>query len=88
MTAENKASAQAAIGRVHAGGGTNLSGGLFKGIDQHQQAVPSHDTTDQLPSTGQISAISLLLHAWEPFMLTNSCLMADKDLLQVLITVS
>lgn len=41
MTAEGKAAAQLAIDRIQAGGGTNLSGGLFKGIDQHQQGANS-----------------------------------------------
>ena len=39
MTDEGKAAAELAIDRIKASGGTNLSGGLFKGIDQHQQAA-------------------------------------------------
>ena len=57
MTAENKAAAQAAILRLQASGGTNLSGGLFKGIDQHQQAATLPEAADQAQlETGQLPA--------------------------------
>jgi len=39
MSTSSKEAAQKAISRIKAGGGTNLSGGLFKGIDQHQQGA-------------------------------------------------
>ena len=39
MSADSKASAQLAVQQVRAGGGTNLSGGLFSGVDQHQQVL-------------------------------------------------
>lgn len=47
MTADNKLAAQVAISNVHSSGGTNLSGGLFKGIDQHQQQSPPQATVEQ-----------------------------------------
>ena len=40
----NKKKAQKAIGKIWADGGTNLSGGLFKGIDQHQQGTAAEQT--------------------------------------------
>ena len=45
MTSGNKKVAAAAISRIRAGGGTNLSAGLFRGVDHHQQsaAVPAED---------------------------------------------
>jgi len=44
MTSGNKKVAAAAISRIVSGGGTNLSAGLFRGIDHHQQlAAPSHE---------------------------------------------
>lgn len=46
MTSENKEAAQKAISRISVGGGTNLSGGLFKGIDQHQQEATSATPRD------------------------------------------
>lgn len=68
MTEDNKAAAELAIDRIKPGGGTNLSGGLFKGIDQHQQApeVPqqsgmSHEALSplftQLPSGPTAGAV-------------------------------
>ena len=45
MTDDNKAAAELAVDRIRAGGGTNLSGGLFKGIDQHQQAPEGQQQT-------------------------------------------
>ena len=39
MTSGNKKVAAAAISRVQAGGGTNLSAGLFRGVDHHQQSA-------------------------------------------------
>lgn len=47
MTADNKLAAQVAISNVHSDGGTNLSGGLFKGIDQHQQLSPPQASNEQ-----------------------------------------
>ena len=43
MSNENKETAQQAISRIQSQGGTNLSGGLFKGIDQHQQGLAAPD---------------------------------------------
>lgn len=63
MTADNKTAAQRAISSVHCTGGTNLSGGLFKGIDQHQQlSSQTAATAAEQPdhATGQVSA-SLVL---------------------------
>ena len=46
MTSGNKKTAEAAIARIDSGGGTNLSAGLFRGINHHQQAEPViHDST-------------------------------------------
>ena len=58
MTASNKAAAQLAVSKVNVDGGTNLSGGLFKGVDQHQQVSPSPGTvTEQSDiATGQFLA--------------------------------
>ena len=56
MTADNKSAAQAAILNVHSDGGTNLSGGLFKGIDQHQQLSPPQQSEQPNVATGQSSA--------------------------------
>ncbi len=39
MSPSSKEAAQKAISRIKSGGGTNLSGGLFKGVDQHQQGA-------------------------------------------------
>lgn len=63
MTAENKTAAQVAINNVCSSGGTNLSGGLFKGIDQHQQLSSEQDvsTVEQSNGTkGQSPACSWL----------------------------
>ena len=51
MTADNKAAAQLAIHKVKIGGGTNLSGGLFKGVDQQQQVLPSQETVSEQSNT-------------------------------------
>ena len=58
MTADNKVTAQIAINNVRKGGGTNLSGGLFKGIDQHQQVLPPQETVTEQSNitTGQCPA--------------------------------
>lgn len=63
MTAENKGAAQAAIVNVHSGGGTNLSGGLFKGIDQHQQLSSPQESVTEQPNvaTGQYCRLDVLL---------------------------
>ncbi len=45
MSPSSKEAAQKAISRIKAGGGTNLSGGLFKGIDQHQQGAAAEGAT-------------------------------------------
>ncbi|KAL3138377.1 hypothetical protein ABBQ32_006179 [Trebouxia sp. C0010 RCD-2024] len=47
MTESNKAAAQLAISKVYPSGGTNLSGGLFKGIDQHQQVLSSQQAATE-----------------------------------------
>lgn len=48
MSPSSKEAAQKAISRIKAHGGTNLSGGLFKGIDQHQQgAAAEHAPAEQ-----------------------------------------
>ena len=39
MTSGNKKVAAAAISRIQCGGGTNLSAGLFRGVDHHQQST-------------------------------------------------
>jgi len=39
MTSGNKKIAAAAVSRIKYGGGTNLSAGLFRGIDHHQQSA-------------------------------------------------
>ena len=58
MTEGNKAAAQLAISKVKSGGGTNLSGGLFKGIDQHQQVSASQEAVTEQSNiaTGQFPA--------------------------------
>lgn len=61
MTAEGKAAAELAIDRIVAGGGTNLSGGLFKGIDQHQQgAAQRAPMSSEHDDPGTHSVISLV----------------------------
>ena len=57
MSHSNKKKAEAAVGKIRAGGRTNLSGGLFKGIDQHQQgtAAQQADTIQANGSTGDIA---------------------------------
>ncbi len=57
MSPSSKEAAQKAISRIKAGGGTNLSGGLFKGIDQHQQGAaaagaPAEQALDSEGSLG------------------------------------
>ena len=46
MNHENKKVVEAAISGISAGGGTNLSGGLFKGIDQLQQSAMAEQAID------------------------------------------
>ena len=52
MTSGNKKVVAAAINRIQSGGGTNLSAGLFRGIDHHQQSAT-------LPSQAQPDGKSL-----------------------------
>lgn len=46
MNHENKKVVEAAISGISAGGGTNLSGGLFKGIDQLQQSAVAEQASE------------------------------------------
>ena len=46
MNHENKKVVEAAISGISAGGGTNLSGGLFKGIDQLQQSAMAEQASE------------------------------------------
>ena len=70
MTDEGKAAAELALDRIKASGGTNLSGGLFKGIDQHQQAAgqgaPSPSTNDDSGRCKHASSCSCVQHTLLP----------------------
>lgn len=58
MSPSSKEAAQKAISRIKSGGGTNLSDGLFKGIDQHQQraAADSAPAEQALDSEGNLGS--------------------------------
>ncbi|DBA99975.1 TPA: hypothetical protein ACH3X1_013847 [Trebouxia sp. C0004] len=56
MSPSSKDAAQKAISRITVGGGTNLSGGLFKGIDQHQQGAPAAGATAEQASDSEGSS--------------------------------
>ena len=47
MTSGNKKVATACIDRIQAGGGTNLSAGLFRAIDHHQQQPSASGTSSR-----------------------------------------
>lgn len=49
MTSGNKKVATACIDRIQAGGGTNLSAGLFRAIDHHQQQPSASDSHARKP---------------------------------------
>ena len=54
VTSGNKKVAVAAIDRIQAGGGTNLSAGLFRAIDHHQQhTLLDAETEDTSTSRAQ-----------------------------------
>lgn len=53
MSSSSKEAAQKVISRIKAGGGTNLSGGLFKGIDQHQQGVAAEGAPAEQASASE-----------------------------------
>ncbi|KAL0038635.1 hypothetical protein WJX79_000718 [Trebouxia sp. C0005] len=56
MSSSSKEAAQKVISRIKAGGGTNLSGGLFKGIDQHQQGVAAEGAPAEQASASEGSS--------------------------------
>ena len=63
MSHSNKEKAQTAISKIRAGAGTNLSGGLFKGIDQHQQGTAAEQTATAQAhdSAGDVASCSNML---------------------------
>lgn len=75
MTDEGKAAAELAIDRIKASGGTNLSGGLFKGIDQHQQAAgqgaPSSSSNGDSGRCKHASSCCCLIHASLPYLIAQ-----------------
>ncbi len=62
MSRDNKEAAEKAINRIRSGGGTNLSGGLFKGIDQHQQGAAAQDAVVAQSQDNAGSWLRDLLH--------------------------
>lgn len=67
MTSGNKKVAMAAVDRIQAGGGTNLSAGLFRAVDHHQlhTLLDSAETQD----TGTLAIPLLLMTLLLPHLL-------------------